>query len=107
MSARRPVDSGDKNILTWLGFQRLCTNIVASFALGRPMSVTKQQILQLLRAAPEGLSSNELAARLGAASYDARARLSKLAAYGEIEKINNPSPPGKTKWRLKHARSHR
>ena len=66
------------------------------------MSVTKQQILRLLQAAPEGLSTNEISARLGTGSYNAGGRLSKLAAYGEIEKSKYPSPSGKTRWRLKY-----
>ena len=68
------------------------------------MSITTQQILEVLRAAPEGLTAKEVSAKLGASSYDAGGRLSKLAAYGEIEKMNNPSPSGKTKWRLKQER---
>jgi hypothetical protein len=68
------------------------------------MSITKQQILQLLHAAPEGLTANEISARLGADSYHAGARLSKLTAYGEIEKFKNPSPSGKARWRLKHGK---
>ena len=65
------------------------------------LSITTQQILEVLRAAPEGLTAKEVSTKLGAVSYDAGGRLSKLAAYGEIEKIKNPSPSGKTKWRLK------
>ena len=70
------------------------------------MSITTQQILEVLRAAPEGLTAKEVSAKLGAASYDAGGRLSKLAAYGTIEKMKSPSPSGKTKWRLRPARSH-
>jgi hypothetical protein len=72
---------------------------------GLEMSITIQQILEVLRAAPEGLTAKEVSAKLGAASYDAGGRLSKLTAYGEIEKIRTPSPSGKSRWRLKQLRS--
>jgi hypothetical protein len=68
------------------------------------MSITTKQILEVLRAAPEGLTAKEVSARLNADSYDPGGRLSKLAAYGEIEKITTASPSGTTKWRLKQAR---
>ncbi len=68
---------------------------------GETVSVTKQHILQLLRTAPEGLSSKEIATELGAGSDNVGGRLSKMAAYGEIEKITAPSPSGKTKWLLR------
>ena len=70
------------------------------------MSITTQQILEVLRAEPEGLTADEVSARLGAVVYDADGRLSKLAAYAEIEKMKTPSPSGKTKWRLKQVRSN-
>lgn len=70
------------------------------------MSITTQQILEVLRAAPEGLTAKEVATKLGAASHEAGGRLSKLAAYGKIEKLKGPPISGKTKWRLKPARSH-
>jgi hypothetical protein len=65
------------------------------------MSITKQQILDVLRPAPGGLTAKEVSAKLGAVSYDAGGRLSKLAAYGDLEKMENSSPLGRTKWRLK------
>ena len=65
------------------------------------MSISTKQIIEVLRAAPEGLTAKEVSARLDAASYNAGGRLSKLAAYGEIEKMKNTSPSGKSKWRLK------
>ena len=69
------------------------------------MTIRRQQILQLLQGAPEGLTSVEVAAGLGAGSQDVGGRLSKLAAYGEVEK-SKPLPPfGKTKWRLNQRRA--
>src|SRR2546430_14413388 len=80
-----PVDYDDKAI--WLGPSFLgcaTTRSLHHAATGGPgMSITIQQILEVLRAAPEGLTAQEVSAKLGAASYAARGRLSKLAAYGE------------------------
>jgi hypothetical protein len=66
------------------------------------MPIGKQQILRLLEATPEGLTSVEVAAGLGASSHNIGGRLSKLAAYGEIERLERSSPSGKTKWRMSH-----
>jgi hypothetical protein len=54
-----------------------------------------------LRMSPEGLTAREVSDKLSAIHYDAGGRLSKLAAYGEIEKMNERSASGKTKWRIK------
>jgi Mn-dependent DtxR family transcriptional regulator len=62
--------------------------------------IAKQEIFQLLQAAPGGLTSVEIAAGLGVSSHRVGGRLSKLAAYGEIEKLKNLLPSDKTKWRL-------
>jgi hypothetical protein len=67
------------------------------------MSISAKQIIEVLRAAPEGLTAKEVSARLNADSYDAGGRLSKLTAYGEIEKMTTASPSGTSKWRLKQA----
>lgn len=64
------------------------------------MSIGRQQILQLLRGAPEGLTLVEVACGLGASSHKIDGRLSKLTAYGEIERLERSSPSGKTKWRM-------
>lgn len=69
------------------------------------MLIEKQNILHLLLAAPEGLTSVEVAAKLGASPRDVGGRLSKLAAYGEIEKLKHLLPSGKTKWRLNWKRN--
>jgi hypothetical protein len=70
----------------------------------RKMSITAQKLLDVLRAAPEGLTTKEVSAKLGVGPYDAGGRLSKLAAYGKIERIKGKLPCEKAKWRLRQAR---
>jgi hypothetical protein len=65
------------------------------------MPISTQQILEVLRMAPEGLTAREVSDKLDDVHYNAGGRLSKLAAYGEIEKMNERSASGKTKWRMK------
>jgi transcriptional regulator len=43
-------------------------------------------IINMLHAAPNGLTSKDIAARLGTTASDISSRLSKLAAYGMIGK---------------------
>jgi hypothetical protein len=62
------------------------------------MLIEKQMIFRLLRAAPEGLTTVEVAVGLGVTSGDVSGRLSKLAAYGEIGKLKSPLRPRRTKW---------
>jgi hypothetical protein len=64
--------------------------------------IRKQEILQLLGTAPDGLTSVEVAAGLGAKCHDVDGRLSKLAAYGDVEKLKGPSSLGKAKWRVNY-----
>jgi DNA-binding Lrp family transcriptional regulator len=64
------------------------------------LSLGKQRILQMLQEAPQGLTTVELAKGLAASPRDVGGRLSKLAAYGEIEKLKGLLHPVKTKWRL-------
>jgi DNA-binding transcriptional regulator GbsR (MarR family) len=47
-------------------------------------------IIEMLRASPNGLTSNDLAARLGTSAGNLSSRLSKLAAYGVIGKARRP-----------------
>jgi DNA-binding IclR family transcriptional regulator len=61
--------------------------------------ITAQQILDVLRAAPGGLTTMEVSAKLGVGAYDAGGRLSKLAAYGKIERMKSTVRSGKVKWR--------
>ena len=65
------------------------------------MPISTQQILEVLRMSPEGLTAGEVSDKLSAIHYNAGGRLSKLAAYGEIEKMEELSSSGKTKWRMK------
>jgi hypothetical protein len=65
------------------------------------MPISTLQILELLRMSPEGLTSTEVSEKLSSVHNNAGGRLSKLAAYGEIEKMKDRSPSGKIKWRLK------
>ena len=65
------------------------------------MSITEQQIFEVLRIAPEGLTSKEVSAKLGIAFYNASGRLSKLAAYGKIERVRSRLSSREARWRLK------
>ena len=47
---------------------------------------SREQVIDLLRAAPDGLTSRDIAERLGATAGNISSRLSKLAAYGVIGK---------------------
>src|SRR5262245_3893389 len=57
-----------------------------------PLGLTKmnsdfqERIIAILRGSPNGLTSNEIAERLGATAGNISSRLSKLAAYGIIGK---------------------
>jgi len=46
----------------------------------------QQRIIAILQGSPNGLTSNEIAQRLGATAGNISSRLSKLAAYGIIGK---------------------
>jgi hypothetical protein len=64
------------------------------------LTTTNKKIIRTLAAAPQGLLSREVTERTGLPSYVILSRLSKLAAYGVIDKR-----PGTTKqnfrWRAK------
>lgn len=62
------------------------------------MTTTNNKIVRTLAAAPGGLLSCEVTAQIGLPSYVVVSRLSKLAAYGEIEKR-----PGTTKQNFRWA----
>lgn len=53
------------------------------------MSEITDRILATLATSPDGLTSAEVAARAGMTSYSTSTKLSKLAAYGLIEKRPN------------------
>jgi DNA-binding Lrp family transcriptional regulator len=46
----------------------------------------QERIVAILQGSPNGLTANEIAERLGATAGNLSSRLSKLAAYGIIEK---------------------
>ena len=46
------------------------------------MSDFSKYVIEMLRASPNGLTSNDIAARLGTTAGNLSSRLSKLAAYG-------------------------
>jgi len=54
------------------------------------MAEFSHRIIDLLRASPNGLTSNDIAARLGKTAGNVSSRLSKLAAYGIIGRARRP-----------------
>jgi len=48
----------------------------------------QERIIAILQGSPNGLTSSEIAERLGATAGNISARLSKLAAYGIIAKTH-------------------
>lgn len=65
------------------------------------MSEITETIIATLEDAPDGLTSAEVAERTGMTSYNAGTKLSKLAAYGHIEKHPNGSNRQSFRWRAK------
>jgi hypothetical protein len=59
---------------------------------GVEVSQLSDRILEILRNCPRGLTAKELAEQLGATSGNISSRLSKLAAYGVIEKTRGGVP---------------
>ena len=49
----------------------------------------QERIIAILHGSPNGLTSNEIAERLGATAKNLSSRLSKLAAYGIIGKARS------------------
>lgn len=65
------------------------------------MSLTRADMLAVLALCPTGFTTKEIIARLGCASYSAQVMLSKLHAYGFIEKVKMQRPNhNKCFWRL-------
>ena len=54
----------------------------------------QERIIAILHGSPNGLTSNEIAERLGATAKNLSSRLSKLAAYGIIGKTRYSGPRG-------------
>jgi DNA-binding Lrp family transcriptional regulator len=53
----------------------------------------QERIIALLQGSPNGLSSQEIAERIGATAGNISSRLSKLAAYGIIGKVRYSHGP--------------
>jgi DNA-binding Lrp family transcriptional regulator len=53
----------------------------------------QERIIAILQGSPNGLTSNEIAERLGATAGNISSRLSKLAAYGIIGKVRYSHGP--------------
>src|SRR5215471_654328 len=66
--------------------KRLYRPIVSPSDLTKMNSDFQERIIAILRGSPNGLTSNEIAERLGATAKNVSSRLSKLAAYGIIGK---------------------
>jgi DNA-binding transcriptional regulator GbsR (MarR family) len=54
------------------------------------MTEFSDRIIEMLRASPNGLTSSEIAMRLGTSAGNLSSRLSKLAAYGIVGKARRP-----------------
>jgi DNA-binding Lrp family transcriptional regulator len=57
------------------------------------MNNFQERIIAILQGSPNGLTSNEIAQRLGATAGNISSRLSKLAAYGIIGKTRYSCGP--------------
>ena len=51
------------------------------------MSDFPSRIIEILRSCPNGLTTRDIAVRLGTTAGNVSSRLSKLAAYGVIDKV--------------------
>ena len=58
-----------------------------------------ERIIAILQGSPNGLTSNEIAERLGATAGNISSRLSKLAAYGIIGKTRYRGGPNGNVYR--------
>ena len=65
------------------------------------MSRAGKEILDALLAVPEGLTTNELSAQLGLRPDNLSSRMSKLFAYGVIDRLRTKKETGQveTKWK--------
>jgi hypothetical protein len=64
------------------------------------------RIIEILRGCPSGLTSKEIAERLGTTAGNISSRLSKLAAYGIIGKFRGTRASHGTKGAVYRAPSH-
>ena len=67
------------------------------------MSTVRERVLHVLRDAPEGLTSQQLSDRLGLRPDDLSSRMSKLFAYGAINRLRKRDTGGRltTTWQAK------
>jgi Mn-dependent DtxR family transcriptional regulator len=69
------------------------------------MSVFSDSVIEILRASPTGLTSKDIAERLGATAGNVSSRLSKLAAYGVISKARDNNVRHSSRGTVYQARS--
>jgi len=60
----------------------------------------QERIVAILQESPNGLTSNQIAERLGITAGNISSRLSKLAAYGIIRKSCSSSGPRRNVYRV-------
>ena len=63
--------------------------------------MTSAEVLSALRTEPAGITTRALAARMRQPRYAVHSHISKLAAYGKIEKVPIPGYRQKSLYRLK------
>jgi hypothetical protein len=96
-------DLGDWSVLlvglVLTGFLGLSTaercvarGVIPHLVGGIEVAQLSDRILEILRSCPCGLTAKEVAEQLGATSGNISSRLSKLAAYGVIEKTRGGVP---------------
>jgi len=59
----------------------------------------QERIIAILRRSPNGLTSNEIAELVGLTANNTSSRLSKLAAYGIIDKVRHSRGPRASVYR--------
>lgn len=65
------------------------------------MSPTRADVLALILASPDGITSRELARRCNYPLQSVSTKASKLAAYGVIDKIPIAGGNGKALWKAR------
>ena len=71
------------------------------------MSDFSSRIIEILRSYPDGLTTRDIAMRLGTTAGNVSSRLSKLAAYGVIDKVQGTMALHGTKGAVYRAPSAR
>lgn len=79
-------------------------SVEAARAVKQPAKILRARVLEVLRQHPDGRTTDEVAAELGASVLAIRPRFSELNAAGEIEATNlrrrNSSGLSATVWRV-------